>query len=331
MPGQWRWRSHGHNSLDWVGRWPSGMTVVMVTAGHLACGPVTAMRSLSSALGNRHDQEGAARHRLVGGGRRDGHDRRHPGGRQRGHAHGDQAPARAHDQAGTGCCRGGHRVRPGRPGGVRQAADRWIGPVPVAGGTGGSPARSLPPRARGGLPRAWPVTGARQGPGPGRRPATRDSAARCRTGRCSATRCSAGWCSAGWFSVDWCSAGRRPRRARRRGALRAAARAEPHECVLTRRAHRHARRWPRARNAGRRGHPGDPAHRGSWAGSRRAGSRGTRRRARPGPAALWPGRTSAAAPRLSAGNESGRPRPGAPWPGWPARAPHATPRSRALP
>src|SRR5436190_20531802 len=65
---------------------PPSITVVTVTAGHLACEPVTAMRSLSSALGNRHDQEDAARHRPVGGGRRDGHDRRHPGGRRRGHA-----------------------------------------------------------------------------------------------------------------------------------------------------------------------------------------------------------------------------------------------------
>ena len=39
-------------------------------------------------------------------------------------------------------------------------------------GPGGSPARSPPPRARGGLPRAWPVTGARQRPGHrARRPA----------------------------------------------------------------------------------------------------------------------------------------------------------------
>ena len=200
MPGQWRWRSHGHNSLDWVGRWPSGMTVVMVTAGHLACGPVTAMRSLSSALGNRHDQEGAARHRPVGGGRRDGHDRRLPGGRRRGHAARDQAPARAPDQAGTGCCRGGRRVRPGGAGGVRQAADRWIGPVPVAGGTGGSPARSLPPRAGGGRPRARQVTDPRQGPAPGRRRSCRrrpdwSRSDRSRSGRRSrppATRPSAG-------------------------------------------------------------------------------------------------------------------------------------------
>ena len=141
------------------------MTVVMVTAGHLACGPVTAMRSLSSALGNRHDQEGAARHRPVGGGRRNGHDRRHPDSRQRGHAHGDQAPARAYDPARTGCRGGGHRVRAGGPGGVRHRADRGSGQVPAAGGPGGSPSRRSPSRTRG-LPRAWQVPRARPGPGP---------------------------------------------------------------------------------------------------------------------------------------------------------------------
>jgi len=285
----------------------------MVTAGHLACGPVTAMRSLSSALGNRHDQEGAARHRPVGGGRRNGHDRRHPDGRQRGHAHGDQAPARAPDPARTGCRGGGHRVRPGGPGGVRHRADRGSGQVPAAGGPGGSPSRRPPSRTRG-LPRAWPVTGARQGPGP----------ARCSAGRCSAGRCSAGRSPAGRCSAGWSPVGRRPRRARRRRAFRAAARAEPHGRVLTGRAHRHARGCPCTRNAGRPGHPGDPAYRGTRSGSWRAGSGGANRRARPGPAALGLGRTSAAAPRLSARNEPGRPRLAAPWPGRPARA-HATP------
>ena len=258
MPGQWRWRSYGHNSIDWPAGDPPSMTVVMVTAGHLACGPVTAMRSLSSALGNRYDQEGAARHRPVGGGRRNRHHRRHPDSRQRGHAHGDQAPARAHDQARTGCRRGGHRVRPGGPGGVRHRADRRSGQVPAAGGPGGSPSQRPPSRTRG-LARAWQVTGARQGPDTGR----------CSAGRCSAGRCSAGRCSAGRRPI-----GRRPRRARRRRAFRAAARAEPHERVLTRRAHRHARGGPCPRNAGRPGHPGDPAQRGTRSGSRRAGSRG---------------------------------------------------------
>jgi hypothetical protein len=238
----------------------------MVTAGHLACGPVTAMRSLSSALGNRHDQEGAARHRPVGGGRRNGHDRRHPDSRQRGHAHGDQAPARAHDPARTGCRGGGHRVRPGGPGGVRHRADRGSGPVPAAGGPGGSPSRRPPSRTRG-LQRAWQVSGARPGPGPDRGTAGQRSAGRCSAGRCSAGRCSAGRCSAGRCSARRSPVGRRPRRARRRRAVRAAARAEPHKRVLTGRPHRHAGRWPCTRDAGRPGHPGDPAYRGTRSGS----------------------------------------------------------------
>jgi hypothetical protein len=270
------------------------MTVVMVTAGHLACGPVTAMRSLSSALGNRHDQEGAARHRPVGGGRRNGHDRRHPDSRQRGHAHGDQAPARAHGPARTGCRGRGHRVRPGGPGGVRHRADRGSGQVPAAGGPGGSPSRRPPSRTRG-FPRAWQVAGARQGPG--------------------RARCSAGRCSAGRSLVG---------RSRRRRAFRTAPRAEPHERVLTGRAHRHARGRPCTRNTGRPGHPGASAYRGTRSNSWRAGTGGSKRRARAGPATLGLGRASAAAPRLPARNEPGRPRLAPLWPGRPAGA-HATP------
>lgn len=271
----------------------------MVTAGHLACGPLTAMRSLSSALGNRHDQEGTARHRLVGGGRRNGPGRRHPGG---------HAPARAHDQAGTRRRRGGCRVGPGSPGGVRHRGD---GQIPVAGGPGGSPAGSPPPRARG-FSRAEQVVGARQGAGPARYSAARYSAAR----RSPARSC----------------AGRRARRARRRSAFRAAAPAEPHERVLTGRAHRPARGKPHARNARRPGHPGDPAHRGTRSGSRRAGSWSSRRRARPGTAAPGPGPTSASAPRLPAGNEPRRrSRPDATRPGRPVGALHATPTARTSP
>jgi len=276
----------------------------MVTAGHLACGPLTAMRSLSSALGNRHDQEGTARHRLVGGGRRNGPGRRHPGG---------HAPARAHDQAGTRRRRGGCRVGPGSPGGVRHRGD---GQIPVAGGPGGSPAGRPPPRARG-FPRAEQVVRARQGAGPARYSAARYSAARySAVRRSSARRC----------------AGRRARRARRRSAFRAAAPAEPHERVLTGRAHRPARGKPRARNAGRPGHPGDPAPRGTRSGSRRAGSWSSRRRPRPGTAAPGPGPTSASAPRLPAGNEPRRrSRPDATRPGRPSGALHATPRARTSP
>ena len=342
MPGQCRWRWYGHNLLDGSAGGPPSITVVMVTGGHLACGPVTAMRSLSSAPGNRHDQEGEARHRPVGGGRRNGHDRRHPDSRQRGHAYGDQASARAYDPARTGCRGGGHRVRAGGPGGVRHRADRGSGQVPAAGGPGGSPSRRPPSRTRG-LPRAWQVPGARPGPGPDRGTAARCSAGRCSAGRCSAGRywagrywagrywagrCSAGRCSAGRCSAGRGPVGRRPRRARRRRAVWAAARAEPHERVLTGRPHRHAWRWPCTRDAGRPGHPGDPAYRGPRSGSWRAGSGGSNRRARAGPAALGLGRTSAAAPRLPARNEPGRPRLAAPWPRRPAGA-HATSRSRA--
>ena len=305
------------------------MTVVMVTAGHLACGPVTAMRSLSSALGNRHDQEGEARHRPVGGGRRNGHDRRHPDSRQRGHAHGDQASARAYDPARTGCRGGGHRVRAGGPGGVRHRADRGSGQVPAAGGPGGSPSRRPPSRTRG-LPRAWQVPGARQGPGPDRGTAGRCSAGRCSAGRCSAGRCSAGgpWRASagrplGGPAAGVCSPGGHAGRGTA-APVGAAARAEPHERVLTGRPHRHAWGWPCTRDAGRPGHPGDPAYRGPRSGSWRAGSGGSNRRARAGPAALGLGRTSAAAPRLPARNEPGRPRLAAPWPRRPAGA-HATP------
>ena len=202
----------------------------MVTAGHLACGAVTAMRSLSSALGNRHDREGAASHRPVGGGRRDGHDRRHPGRRRPGHADGDQAPACSSDPAGAGRHRGGHCVRPGGPGGVRHRADRGSRRAPAAEGQDRSPARSRPPGPRGGPPRAWRVTGAWQGRAPGRHPARR-----------------------------------RPRPARRRSAFRAAAAAEPDERLFTGRAHRRAQGWPwiperrMARTSRRSCAPRDPA------------------------------------------------------------------------
>jgi len=291
----------------------------MVTAGHSACGPVTTMRSLSSALGNRHDQEGAASPRPGGGGRRDGHDRRHPGRRRPGHADGDQAPARPPDPARAGCHRGGHRIRPGGPGGVRRHADRGSRKAPVPDGQGRSPARRRPPRARGGHPGSRQTTGAWRGPAPGRHPAGRSS-----------------------------------RPTRRRGAFRAAARAEPDKRLLTGRAHRRAQGWPRPPDLGRRGHPGDPADRrtrpGSGtigagtvgagspgAGSPDAGSFGpgssgagrAGRRVEPGPAVLRPGRISAAASWLPAGYEPGRSRPGAVRPRRPASTSRAASRAAA--
>ena len=290
------------------------MTVVMVTAGHSACGPVTTMRSLSSALGNRHDQEGAASPRPGGGGRRDGHDRRHPGRRRPGHADGDQAPARPPDPARAGCHCGGHRIRPGGPSGVRRHADRESRKAPVPDGQDRSPARRRPPRARGGHPGSRQTTGAWRGPASGRHPA-----------------------------------GRRSRPTRRRGAFRAAARAEPDERLLTGRAHRRAQGWPRAPDLGRRGHPGDPAHRRTRPGSRTAGAgsagagragagragAGTAgagragRRVEPGPAVLRPGRISAAASWLPAGYEPGRSRPGAVRPGRPASTSRAAAHAAA--
>ena len=259
----------------------------MITAGRLACGPVTAMRSLSSALGNRHGQEGAARHRPVGGGRRDGHDRRRPGRCRPGHADGDQASACSSDPAGAGRHRGGHCVRPGGPGGVRHRSNRGSRKAPAAEGPDGSPARSRPPGLRGGPPRAWQVTGAWPGRAPVRHPGRRQA-----------------------------------RRARRRSAFRTAAAAESDERLLTGRAHRRAQGWPWIRCAGRRGHPGDPTHRGTRPGSCRAGSGRSGRRGEPGPAVPRPGRTSVTS-WPPAGYEPGRSRAGAVPPGRPAGPSHA--------
>jgi hypothetical protein len=123
----------------------------MVTAGHMACEAVTAMRSLSSALQLRHHQEGAARHHPGRRGRRHGDAWRHRGGRQRGHAASDQASACPHGPAGPGRGRGWRRVRAGGPGGVCHRADHETGKVTGA--------------------RQVPGTGPQEGPAPGGRPA----------------------------------------------------------------------------------------------------------------------------------------------------------------
>jgi hypothetical protein len=86
----------------------------MLTAGHLACGAVTAMRWLSSASSYRYHQKDATCRHPVGGGRRDGHAWRHSGGPGHGHAARDQASRRRRDAPGARCGRGGHRVRPYR-------------------------------------------------------------------------------------------------------------------------------------------------------------------------------------------------------------------------
>jgi hypothetical protein len=262
------------------------------------------MRSLSSALGNRHDREDAARHRPVGDGRHDGRDRHHPGRRRSGHADAGQAPACSSDPAGARRHRGGHHVRPGGPGGVRHRADRGSRKAPARERPDRSSARSRPPRFRDGLPQARPGTGAWPGPAPGRHPARR-----------------------------------RSRPTRRRSAFRAAVRAEPDERLHAGRAHRRAQGWPWTRKAGRRGHPRDPAPRRdrprsgradlrssgrvSPGSSSRAGRGSCGRRVEPDPAVLRPGRTSAIASWLPAGHDPGRSRSGAVRPERPAGAPSA--------
>src|ERR1700677_1577762 len=62
------------------------IAVIMVAAGHMACGPVTAMRWWSGALSNRRRHEDASRHHSVGRGCRDGHVRRRFGAPGYGHA-----------------------------------------------------------------------------------------------------------------------------------------------------------------------------------------------------------------------------------------------------
>jgi len=298
---------------------PPSITVVMVTAGQSACGPVTTMRSLSSALGHRHDQEGAASHRPGGGSRRDGHDRRDPGSRQRGPADDDQAPARSSVQARVGCRRGGHRVRSRGPGGVRPRTHRRSRKAPAAGGKGGSPARSRPPGARG-VPRAGQVTGTRRGPAPGWRPVSQRPVSQRPVGRRPVGRR-----AVSRRPVSQRPVGRRSCHPRRQSAFRAATRAEPDERVLAGRAHRRAPGWLPPRNAGWPGHPGDPAHGGTRPGSGRADPRSSGGRMDPGPALLRLARTSAAAARLPARDEPGRSRPGAVRTWRPAGAARAAP------
>jgi hypothetical protein len=88
--------------------------VLMVTPGHMACGAITAMRSLSDALLYRYCQEEAACHLPGRGGSRGRHRRCRPCHPGRGHAVPHHAPADRHDPAGPGCRCRGHRARPDR-------------------------------------------------------------------------------------------------------------------------------------------------------------------------------------------------------------------------
>jgi hypothetical protein len=95
----------------------------MVTAGHIACGPVTAMRWLSSALSHRRQEYATSRH-PVGCGCRDGHGRRRSGHPGHGHTARDQAPGERYDPPGPRCGRGRCRVRAHRAVGFRVRARR---------------------------------------------------------------------------------------------------------------------------------------------------------------------------------------------------------------
>ena len=118
----------------------------MVTPGHMACGPVTAMRWLSSALSYRRRQEDATSRHPVGCGCRDGHGRRRSGHPGHGHAARDQALGRRYDPLGSRCGRGRYRVRAhralgfrvrGRRGGSSRGGPQEIGRSSAACGHGG--------------------------------------------------------------------------------------------------------------------------------------------------------------------------------------------------
>ena len=95
----------------------------MVTAGHIACGLVTAMRWLSSALSHRRPENATSGH-PVGCGCRDGHGRRRSGHPGHGHTARDQAPGRRYNPPGPRCGRGRYRVRAHRAVGFRFRARR---------------------------------------------------------------------------------------------------------------------------------------------------------------------------------------------------------------
>jgi hypothetical protein len=109
----------GHaEELGAYGDGHSPKLVIMVTAGHMACGPVTAMRWLSGALSYRRRQEDASRHHSVGRGCPNGHVGRHFGAPGYGRAARDHASG-WHGAPGARCGGGGCRVRSHRAGGFR--------------------------------------------------------------------------------------------------------------------------------------------------------------------------------------------------------------------
>jgi hypothetical protein len=251
----------------------SDTEVVMVTASHLACGPVTAMRSLTSALPCHRYQEDASRPLPGSCGCRDGDGRRSPDGRERGPAARHQEPAGpagppAPDRAVRS--RGRPRVRPGGLGAFRGRPARAIQTIQA----GGACARTSPGRAPPGAARARPAGRARR----------------------------SAFLPAAGEPDQRVHPGRPDRRPERRARPRHAHPGDP--------AHRRPcpERPPAGRPRSRRPCSRRPRPSQPW--SRRPRSGRPARRARPGPAATWPGRIPAAAPRLPARDEPADSRPG---------------------
>jgi hypothetical protein len=245
----------------------------MVTASHSACGPVTAMRSLTSALPCLRYQEDASRPLPGGCGCRDGDGRRPSHGGERGPAARHQAPAGPAGPPGPDRAvrdRGRNRVRPGGSGAFRGRPARAIQTVQA----GGDCARTSPGRA---LP-ADPGAARARPPGWARRSAFLPAAGQ---------------------PHERVYPGRPDRRAQGRSRPRDARRpAHPGNP-----AHRRPRteRTNSRRPSSRRSRPGQPWSGWSW--PRRPWSGRPTRRARSGPAATRPGRIPAAAPRLPARDE----------------------------
>ncbi len=132
----------------------------------MACGALTAMRSLIGALRFGH-REGAARHARDGGGRGDGHAGRVSRGREHHEAPGQQASRQSYRSPGPSRGPGPHGGRLGQPPGLRPRQGRWD--VPAVCACREAPETVGPPAARRGC----------RGPRP-RAPRRRLSPGRCR-------------------------------------------------------------------------------------------------------------------------------------------------------
>jgi hypothetical protein len=272
-----------------------------------ACGPHTAMRSLSGALPYRPSRKGAVCHYPLGDQRRDGHGGRDSPGGEHGHPPDRPALRQSCHQLGRGSGRGGPCGGPGDPAGFRVHPGPEVAPPPRR-----SPAPGGGVRRAGPGPGAGAETDERVFAGwPDRRSARRAHARlRGRRGpiprlrRCAGGHASPGVprCSGG--GVPAADGGRRSSRQAERGAARGEA---------------HGDRATTARVSGRSA-PGP-------GGGRRWGAAGSDRSAAPA-AQVIPGADEAsrgvpAARRVPAPRDPGRPSrlPARRDPGRPSRLP----------